>query len=439
MTLSVVKSKRKVSCLPCRYRKVKCCGGHPCQRCILRKAPDDCTFLKPGQVGRRPRNAVVNKLVLNRSKQTTSGNQYKEFIFENVCYSMPTDAIFINNDSSKNLYYFIHTLFNYDDAIMQLAVSRVTKALPYIPEVKMYELLDLHVYATVELLNVVVNRISALPLDSFSFFDSISASVFQDMALKFFSEPPPTLPSINPLSTLSPHKAVYLIDTFFTVNPNSILLNQTLILQGYWTDSIDPLLLCVILGTSTYMEKMTKGQPLGLWEASDQMIRNPFLEYAYILVQKSSSEVSLEKYQAVVLLGLFEMVFGFPKRGIVNLGLAFMIGINLGIWDGSFQEKSNDITSELALYSFWSTFNSTCRGVVDLGQLPHYSKKTLSLKLPPANIEQSVSYQFEKSNGNPRRYRSFGFLVESFYTHSVCCKYTTLLLLEFPEVQDCKR
>ncbi|CAO3595706.1 unnamed protein product [Absidia cylindrospora] len=299
----------------------------------------------------------------------------------------------------------------------------------------MTNLVDIHLFSIVDLLNVVLNRISALSLDSFSYYDSISASIFQDMALKFFSEPPPTLPSISPLSTLSPHQAVYLINMFFTVNPNSIILNQTLILQGYWTDSIDPLLLCVIYGTTTYMQKMVNGQPLGLWEAADQMLRNPFLEYAYILLQKSSSEISLEKYQAVVLLGCFEVVFGFPKRGLVTLGLGFMIGINLGIWDGTFQEESNDIRAELATYTFWCTFNSACRGVVDLGQVPHYAKKTLSLKLPPANIEQSVSYQFEKSSGNPRGYSSFDFLVESFYTHSVCCKYTVLLLLEFPEVR----
>ncbi|ORZ05828.1 hypothetical protein BCR42DRAFT_384341 [Absidia repens] len=435
MSLAIVKAKKKVSCVVCRLAKVKCCGGQPCQRCSSRKIQNQCTYLKPGQVGRPAKNSVINRLVHNRTKQLPSNSFFTEFIFENVGYSIPSNSKFINDDSTKNLYYFIDTFFNHDEAIMQLAVIRITKAIPHLPDIKMYDLLDLFTWSFQDILNIVVSRLGTIPLDSFCYFDSIAAAVFQDLALKFFSEPFPEIPIGNPLSTLSSHQCVRLIEAFFSVSPHCILLNKTIILQGYWTESIDPLLLCVIYGTTTYMSKLLEGQPVGLWDAVTHDIRNPFLEYAYCLIQKSSSKVSLAKFQAIVILGLFESIFGFPKRGMANLGLAFLICKDLGVGDGSFQAKSNNIQAELANVAFWALFNSTIRGSVDLGHVPHFGRPDLSFDLPPPTIDQSASYQFEQSNGDARLFRSYYYLLESFYIQTVTCKFTSLILLQLPEVK----
>ncbi|KAI8339344.1 hypothetical protein BC941DRAFT_372316 [Chlamydoabsidia padenii] len=433
MSLSIVKAKRKVSCLSCRVKKVRCDGGHPCIRCVNRNAPEQCTYSKPGQLGRPPKNAVVNKLVLNRTR-TTSTQLYREFIFENVGYGIPLDSKFLNNDSSKNLYYFVDTFFSAGEAIMQLAVVRITKAIPYLPDIKMYDLLEHYVWSTVESLNVLVNRISALTLENFYMFDAIAAAVFQDLALKFFSDPGPELPVGNPLSTLAPQQAVQLIEAFFCISPHSLLLNKSLLLQGYWTDVVDPLLLCVVYGTTMYFSKLLDGRPVGLWEAVTRDTRNPFLDYAYALIQKSSSEVTLAKYQAVALLGLFESVFGHVKRGMANSGLAYKIGTDLGVSTGTYQVKSNKIQAELANVTFWSLFNSSIRGGVDLGHIPRFSRKQINLQLPPPTIEQSESYKFEESCGDARLFRGYYFLLESFYIQTVVCKYQSLILQQLPEV-----
>ncbi|CAO3595733.1 unnamed protein product [Absidia cylindrospora] len=399
------------------------------------KNQNQCTYLKPGQVGRPAKNSVINKLVHNRTKQLASDNFFTEFIFENVGYSIPSNSKFINDDSTKNLYHFIDTFFNNGEAIMQLAVIRVTKAIPHLPDIKMYDLLELFTWTFQDILNIVVSRLGTIPLDNFCYFDSIAAAVFQDLALKFFSEPFPEIPIGNPLSTLSSHQCVRLIEAFFSISPHCILLNKTIILQGYWTESIDPLLFCVIYGTTTYMLKLLEGQPVGLWDAVTHDIRNPFLDYAYCLVQKSSSKVSLAKFQAMVILGLFESIFGFPKRGMANLGLAFLICKDLGVGDGSFQAKSNNIQAELANVAFWALFNSTIRGSVDLGHVPHFGRQDLSIDLPPPTIDQSSSYQFERSNGDARLFRSYYYLLESFYIQTVTCKYTSIILQQLPEVK----
>ncbi|KAI8341966.1 hypothetical protein BC941DRAFT_510048 [Chlamydoabsidia padenii] len=438
MSLSLVRVKRKISCVSCRKRKVQCCGEHPCQRCINRKTPDECTYVKPGQAGRPPKNAVINKLVLNRTNKNENNNTSNlcnQFIFETVGYVKPTNSVFINNDSTKNLCYFINTLFNNDDAIMQIAVVRVTKAIPFTPDIKLYNLLEIYSGATSEILNVMISRISALTLDNFYSIDAIAAAVFQYLAFRYFSEPPLFRHVGNPLTTLPSEHAVQLINMFFEVSPHSIILNKTLLLQGYWTDSMDPLMLCVVYGTTIYLSKSLEGRPMRIWEAVDDENRNVFLDYTYVLVQKSSSEVSLSKYQAMVLLGLFEVLFGHSKRGLSILGLAFVIGLNLGVSNGQFQSRTDDIQAELANVTFWSLVNSTTRGGVELGQVFHASKKTLSVGLPPPSLEQSKSYQFEQTNGATRHYESYDFLVESFYTHSVYCRYAILILLELPEVR----
>lgn len=69
-----------------------------------------------------------------------------------------------------------------------------------------------------------------------------------------------------------------------------------------------------------------------------------------------------------------------------------------------------------------------------MGHVPRFSRKELSIQLPPPSIEQSASYQFEEESGDARLFRDYYFLLESFYIQTVSCKFSSLLLQQFPEV-----
>ncbi|KAG0171692.1 hypothetical protein DFQ30_000526 [Apophysomyces sp. BC1015] len=138
---------------------------------------------------------------------------------------------------------------------------------------------------------------------------------------------------VNPLNSLPSCTAVRLIECFFRVHPYSVLFNKTLLLQSYWTDTVDPLLLSVVFGTTTYKSQILEGKPVMFWHAGVRGNRNSFLDYAYYLLSKVSSEATLSRYQAVVLLALFELAFGYPKRGVALFSLSYMIGTKLGVYE----------------------------------------------------------------------------------------------------------
>ncbi|CAO3640184.1 unnamed protein product [Cunninghamella blakesleeana] len=434
--LVLVKPKRKISCTVCRLKKIKCDGIKPfCQQCKKRGLEEKCTYLKPGQVGRPPKNAVVNKLVLNRAKQSNiSNNIYKEFIFENLVYTIHTDAKFINNDKHTNLYAFIDGFTGYEESLQQVALYRSKHAFP-IPEILIYDVSDLFSWTSGDMLNVVIGRISSIKLEMFAYYDPISAHVFQKMIFQILNEPRPNLPQQNPLTSISPEKTVEYIDLFFRIHPHSIALNKTLFLQSFWTDALDPLLLAVVIGTTIYFSRLLEGKPVMLWHAVNREERNPFLDYTYFLLYKATSEATLQKYQALVLLGNFESTFGHPRRGISSLGLSFLVGENLGIFNGSYKKRFNETEIELISISVWLSVNSTTRGCLDLGQFPSIGPTYLNSILPPPNIDRSLSYQLEFNNGEDRSNPTYDYMLESFFILSVSSKFTMKMCIEFPEVK----
>ncbi|KAI8081406.1 uncharacterized protein BX664DRAFT_340325 [Halteromyces radiatus] len=439
MNVSIVKTKRKTSCLPCRSKKVKCDGELPCQRCVNKNTGDQCSYAQQRPLGRRPKNAVINKLVLDRKRQQTSYEFCKDFIIENLAYTIPSGTKFLHNDKTKNLHYFLDSYFTdtFAAAVTQLAMIRLSNAPSVMPEVKMYDLLETHTWTAIELTNIFNSSISTIPQEGAYEYNSIASGVFQDLAFKFFAELPVDPYSINPLTTLSTQQAIRLIECFFSIHPFSQLLNKTLLLQGFWTDSVDPLLLCAVYGTAIYFSRMLEGRPVGLWEAVNRNERNPYLDYAYFLLQKSSTEATVVKYQAVILLGMFETSYGFPKRGMSLLGLAYMMGSKLGITDGSLlSTEISDVEAELLTNTYWTNFNNIIRGCVDVGHAAHFTKGAKNPPpLPPVNIEKSLSYQLELSSGDQRLYRSYHYLVETFYIVCVISTYVNKLLIQFPEVK----
>ncbi|ORZ22077.1 hypothetical protein BCR42DRAFT_405449 [Absidia repens] len=443
MDSSIGKAQRKVSCLSCRSKKVKCDGGQPCSRCVKKDCGDQCTYAKQRPLGRPAKNAVVNKLVLSRTRQhssTSVGGTCRDFIIENLAYTIPAGNKFLHNDKTKNLLYFIETYFTdiFKEAVTQLALVRATSNSYSITsaDVKMYDLLETHNWTASEVVNIFISKSSSLPLDEAHDYNSVASALFQEVAFKFFDEPPMEPPLINPLITLPTQQAVRLIECFFCIHPHSVMFNKTLFLQGFWTDSVDPLLLCAVYGTTTYFARMLEGKPVHLWEAADRQQRNPFLDYAYYLLQKSSSAATLVKYQAVILLGIFEGLYGYPKRGMAMLGLAYMIGGQLGVMDGTLlSTEVSDVEAELLSYAYWTSFNNTIRGSLDVGHAAHFTSDIIAPPLPPPNIEKSLSYQLDKSSGNQRLFRSYYYLVETFYVACVHSKFMNKFLQCFPEVK----
>lgn len=323
MTLSAIKTKRKISCLLCRLKKVRCDGAQPCERCIKKDCSTQCTYSKQRPLGRPPKNAVVNKLILSRTKQPYSSNSIcKDFIIENLAYTIPSSTKYLYNDKTKTLDYFMESYFcdAFSKAVTQLAIMRVGQAFDITAaDIKIYDLLDSHSWTTAELTNIFTSKISTLQLGNALEYNLIASAMFQELTMKYFGEPPIGAQdtNINLLTMLPTPQAIRLIECFFCIHPHSYMFNKTLLLQAFWTDSIDPLLLCVIYGTTSYFAKMLEGKPVCLWEATTEDRRSPFLDYAYLMLHKSSSEATLVKYQAVILLSLFESRYGLPKRGMV--------------------------------------------------------------------------------------------------------------------------
>ncbi|KAI8065592.1 hypothetical protein BC940DRAFT_258782 [Gongronella butleri] len=433
---TVAISKRKVSCLQCRTRKVKCDGHSPCLRCVKRQ--ESCTYGAPGKVGRPAKNSVVNKYTRNQFKQDRRQRPqfYTDIIFETLSYTIHSDTKYMSANPNMTMGGYLQMFFTGSQGpIMQLAQARMAIAIPSIPDIVMGDLTDLQIWLGMEVVNVIVHRASRLRLSHFQYYDAMSAAAFLDLAFKYVCESMPMPLRFNPLSGLDQDEAVRLIDLFFTISPHAFLLNKTLVMQGFWMDTIEPLLLSTILGTADYFGRLLRGEPVRLWGATDPRDRNVYLEYSYSLLNESLAVASFAKFQASVLLGLFDTTFGLPKRGMGALALSVMLARSLGVFDGTFQGELSDVEDELIRTAFWCTFNATTRGCVDHGHLPDFSALLHNFVFPPCNVEQSKSYALERSNGHTRGQKHYEYIYESFYVNSVICKFTNLILREFPEVE----
>lgn len=374
-------AKRKVSCLPCRIRKVKCDGERPCNRCEMRQMT--CVYQKPGAVGRPPKNAVVNKLVLSKMGQGTSKNSNvskafcPEFIFENITLTPALVTVRHIGDNKKyGLDYYINTLFStyfsnctFVDGCFNDERNR--QAMKYndystaAPKVKIFDLTHYFTWMSSDIASILMCRVSKLKLSYYSGLEFSTTALAYDRTTLFFETPTENSLILNPLNSLRPQQAIRLIECFFCIHPYSILLNKTMLLQSYWTETADPLLLTVVYGTTIFKSQLFEGKPLELWDALNKTKRNPFLDYAHVLLSKATAEATPSRYQAVVLLALFEITFGFPKRGMALFGLSFLLAARLGLFDNSMPPGLNPVERELLLVTFWSAFQCTVRGYVE--------------------------------------------------------------------------
>ncbi|KAI9321491.1 hypothetical protein BX666DRAFT_2023620 [Dichotomocladium elegans] len=439
---------RKISCFPCRQKKVKCDGQLPCLRCVQKETR--CVYTKPAPVGRPPKNAVVNKLVLLRPGPHTayvSSAFCKEFIFENIGYgkllAQGSPSSYLYNDKSTGISVYVREIFKQYFGPSNQAAQTISNSLPsseskkIVSMVKLYDLLQQFSWTTCDIVNIVVRRFSRLTLQNYVEPAFTRHGLVLDRTDEFFDGF--EKPKVNPLNSLPPQQATRLIECFFSIHPYCHLFSKTLLLQSYWTDTADPFLMSVIYGTTAFFSQLFEGKPVSLWETSvSSSTRNAFLDYAYHLLDKANAEITLSRYQAVVLLSLFEVQYGYAKRGMSLFALSYMLAGRLGIRGGKQErsQKHDDVEEDLLRMTFWASYNATVRGCIELDQVPREVIGRVYVPLPPATVAASASYQFDMANNNYRLYKSFNYMFETFFIESVIAHFSSLLFLFFPESDD---
>jgi hypothetical protein len=75
-----------------------------------------------------------------------------------------------------------------------------------------------------------------------------------------------------------------------------------------------------------------------------------------------------------VLLSAFEFLFGYPKKGTILLGYAYMKATELGVFSGDEGQIVNlsKIKRVLVRFTFWSAFQGTIRGLLNVSLLYYY-------------------------------------------------------------------
>ncbi|KAG0170794.1 hypothetical protein DFQ30_001982 [Apophysomyces sp. BC1015] len=391
-------------------------------------------------VGRPPKNAVVNKLVLTRGSQNThfsSSTVCAEFIFEHGSTSgIARHVMYIGESKEFSLSHYINTIFarffghglNLNTTLIRSNIEPFRLA----THIKMYDLLNHFIWSNIDLVDILIQRLSHLELEHYKDLSLTTNALSLDPAEDFF-EPFPDM--VNPLNSLPPQQATRLIECFFSIHPYSVILNKTILLQSYWTDTADPLLLSVVYGTTIYKSQMLEGKPVMLWHAGIRVNRNAFLDYAHHLLSKMSSEATLSRYQAVVMLGLFELTFGYPKRGMALFSLAYMIASKLGVYDNSIQGL-NEIENEMLLMTFWAAYSCIIRGSIELVQVPRAVLNFYMENLPPVNVDASSSYRLDSASGNTPLFRSYHHLYETFYVSAIIARFSSRILKLVPVPND---
>ncbi|CAO3628466.1 unnamed protein product [Cunninghamella echinulata] len=236
----------------------------------------------------------------------------------------------------------------------------------------------------------------------------------------------------SPLQSLPPEQAMSFIDTFFCVHPFSILINKTKLIQDYWSDTATPLLLSVIYGTTLCFHQHAQGLPVGLWESNNEDNRNPFLNYAYVLLKESAIVPNADNYRAIVILALFENLWGYSKLGMSLLSTSYIIGTQLGLWENSY--KSNDpVEEELVNMTFWAAFRTTTHGCIELGCNIVDSLINHRRPFPPTNIADSLSFLYDQSHNNVKSANQISYIYETYYAGAVISYYSGILFACLPK------
>lgn len=369
-------STRKISCLPCRSKKAKCDGQAPCCRCVRNSRENQCIYPKMRTFGRPPKNAVFHTSVtMGTSSRANENLVCREFIFE---YDQNTSS---NNDKeliqqpNLKIHKDIEEIFSLHlqrGSALREKMLRTNQFISKPRHIKMTGLAQQFSWLGSSMANIAIKRIGQIQLESFHDPEiALSCFIRPEAITRFFYFSQKPMPASDPLNSLPTDNALKLIDYFFQYQPYCILVNKTRLLQEYWDDTADPFLLSVIYGTTLYSSQILEGKPLILYEASEDSKRNPFLNYAYILLEKKLNageagitSTKLSSYQAAVILGVFEVLFGLPKHGMTILSLSYKMATDLGIFDGSLEDM-DVISKEQLIMTYWAAFRATSYGCIE--------------------------------------------------------------------------
>lgn len=350
------RQQRPPSCLPCRLKKLKCDKNLPCSRCTKTNNNNHCVYPRQGTLGRPPKNTAflgksknngLNKLMIREfifehgrgDKNSTSDNSAEPIAANKVTvnsgFVVRTEWWILSKEAVKD-YPFLHTYFRSIDKLYSergLAIRKRFKSdtsrLPDKPRLKFNHLHLNYTWWTCMTVNLLIKRASRLLLETTTppfltlyilqqddtLYSNNSATLGHDDDYNYFERcteenqqlltdlsAPPTFSSnhsmADPLKSLPPDQAINLINDFFLVHPHSILINKSKLVKEYWSDTANPFLLSVVYGTTQCLSKNLQGMPLLLWESSTPANRNPFLAYAYFLLESLPTCPSTGDYQA---------------------------------------------------------------------------------------------------------------------------------------------
>ncbi|KAI9282522.1 hypothetical protein BC943DRAFT_328968 [Umbelopsis sp. AD052] len=442
MAAPIASKKRKISCLSCRARKTKCDGQKPCGKCLLKGKASECVYAQTsGPVGRPAKNAVVNKMVL-LSQSTDS--QRQQFVYENLnlcglndyskIFTPPSHSNHFSDDGAKLSDYIsgiFSVYFGTGLRFDELETSTITEESGALVEKSesIFQLFDLKQHyswlASEGVSNLVV-RCSDLKLTNFRDLNVYGHLLKTDRSDKFFErQRTPTFTATvrqSPLKSLTPHQALQYTDVFFSVHPWApFILNRTQILQEYFTDEGDPLLLSVIFGIAKYFAKqMSEGVVFSTVVRRGD--RNEFLNYAHSILSETSAKTTVAKFQAVALLSYFEITYGHPKKGTTLTALSYVMLGKLA-QTVNFRDKHlaglGSLQRELVRNAWWCIYNNTVTGTIEFGQVPRDAIMPRDIPFPKRNCEESESYQLDKSTGNTSMFIAYNHIYESFFVASV--------------------
>ncbi|KAI9279265.1 hypothetical protein BY458DRAFT_553788 [Sporodiniella umbellata] len=400
-------SKRKISCASCRSKKLKCNGEKPCFRCQDKAI--ECIYTRPGQAGRPPKKGLVNKFVHTQINNTVC----REFVFEHPSPSHSSHIFQLKGFACYLKNIFVQR-FLYTKPVIQEQFRVMTRKI--FSKVDIEDLAHFFVWMGGDMIVIFMRRISDLKLPHTQCQEYLTSTINQDPSVSFFDECDQALVTNNPLNSLPSHQALQLIDSFFLIYPCSILLSKSSILEAYWKDTADPLLLSVIYGTTLFMSRVIEGHPLDIWTSHNLEVRNPFLEHAHRLLAQMPAEATLSRYQAIVLLAMFESMYGYFKKGVTLIIVSYDMAHQLGVLEDN--TLLSPLEKELLGITYWAAFHCTARGYIELIKHSDHGFPPY----PPINLLHSLSARPDVEDGNRGSYKHVNQLIETFYVQSVISK-----------------
>ncbi|KAI9474214.1 MAG: hypothetical protein EXX96DRAFT_529388 [Benjaminiella poitrasii] len=382
------KKPRKISCLPCRSKKARCDSELPfCSRCIRNNRQHLCIYPKPKTYGRPPKKASLHKQQ-ETSLTTSKQHEYKEFIFENTQLQQQQESKVTVQILSEIEQIFSHYR-------LRSFILRQSLGERLVFNSQFITLASLHphfTWLTTNFINLTIKRSCRL-LNIDTFLDpELALTAFmkhddddRDATRPFFSNSSHNTKqsSSSPLDLIPTDQAIQLIHYFFQLFPYHIVLNKTKLLEDYSNHSAEPLLLSVVYGIALHCyycqnQHTNTGQYRFHSSSNDGNSSNPFLAHAYRLMEhffdtlhRSKSVLSApslaSNYQAIVILGVFESLFGMAKRGMTIISLSYIVAVELGIFQSHVDLLTclDPIDRELVITTYWTALSSTAYGCID--------------------------------------------------------------------------